>query len=794
MIKILLLCGGCSPERSISLNSARSVFENIEDEFDTKIIFFSKELKKYIINSNFLYSNTVSDFDFKLCNECTELSDKEFLKELHNYDLVFPVMHGVFAENGQIQEILEREKIAFVGSGSKQCAHMYNKENAEKSIIQKHKFKSVAKLFLKPGEKNITKKISDFFFQEKLTEAIIKPIEGGSSFGVRHAKNLDDALKISELMIAKENKDILIEKRCLGKEFTVIILQNLDGKPVSLIPIEIEIKNFDNIIFDTRRKYLATNETHYHCPPRFNNDQIEKIRKLASELFKISQACDFLRIDGWLLANDEIYFSDFNPISGMEQNSFIFQQSSKIGFTHQEAVRYIINSAAKRAGLEITNISDQTNSEKKKVNVIFGGITSERQVSLLSGSNVWQKLLKSKEYFPRPFLLFMENNSYQVILLPYSMVLYHTVEEILYQFKNNNYDYVNLANKIRIELGLEKIEIERPILMTFDEFLEKSKSEDTFVFIALHGGFGENGEIQHRLKDNNLSFNGSDASASKLCMNKYETSKIVNSLNLSGVRSAKNKMLNASILKKSDSENLKKVWEDLTTELNSIIVVKPNCDGCSTGVIILENSQEFIVYIKILKSGVSVIPENSFSNQKEKVAINPKVEELLFEEFIKTDKIEVSHNNINFFKKTGWVELTVGVLESKNGYHALKPSITVAQSNKILSVEEKFQGGIGINITPPPQNLISLNLLEKIQRSVEIVSAKIGIKDYCRIDLFANSITNEIIIIEFNTLPALTPSTVLFQQSSKEVPPITVLKLLRNIIMQNIKACPRYVK
>ena len=71
--------------------------------------------------------------------------------------------------------------------------------------------------------------------------------------------------------------------------------------------------------------------------------------------------------------------------------------------------------------------------------------------------------------------------------------------------------------------------------------------------------------------------------------------------------------------------------------------------------------------------------------------------------------------------------------------------------------------------------------MKKIKDSVETVSQKIGIKDYCRIDIFANSTTKDVIIIEINTLPALTPSTVIFQQAAKEKmsPLDLILKILK---------------
>ena len=68
--------------------------------------------------------------------------------------------------------------------------------------------------------------------------------------------------------------------------------------------------------------------------------------------------------------------------------------------------------------------------------------------------------------------------------------------------------------------------------------------------------------------------------------------------------------------------------------------------------------------------------------------------EFLFEPYIETDSIAIRHNELHYCPKEGWLELTVGVLEHQGNYHALNPSITIAEG-AVLSLEEKFQGGQG---------------------------------------------------------------------------------------------------
>ena len=776
LTKLLLLCGGPSDERNISLNSARSVYDHLEDDFEFDIVFIDKNLDKFLIDGKFLYSNTTTDFDFKLRSEGIFLDENNFLEKIQESDIVLPIMHGAFAEDGKIQKILEMQNANFIGSGSKTCENIYNKENAD-DFLRENGYFTVPKLFLDLNKGFDTKSVEDFFSQNHLKECIIKPVEGGSSFGIYHAKSFEESLDIINIM--RRYGKIVLEQRCIGQEFTVMVLQN-KGNPVALIPTEIEIKDDNNKIFDTRRKYLSTNETHYHCPPRFSKEKIDAIRRNAENLFRISGAKDFLRIDGWVLENGDMYFSDFNPISGMEQNSFIFQQGAKIGMNHREVLNYIVDSCAYRNNLKLSRKNRIKNKNLKKVNVIFGGITSERQVSLLSGSNVWLKMSKSKDLNVEPFLLFKnENNSdFQVAHLPYVMVLNHTVEEILYQCQNDNSDFDDYKNEIRNNLGLSYISFSRPEYFDIMEFLQKCKSENAYLFIALHGGFGENGEFQKILEKMDIKFNGSGEKTSNLCMNKFKTNEFIDSLNVEGIEKSNHELIQAEELLKADASEL---WEELRSKLGQKIIVKPNCDGSSSGIVVMDNENDLKNYVDLLLKRSDYIPKNVFKSQDSVVNMGKNVREFLFESFIETDPISIENGTIDWLKKTGWIELTVGVLENHGIYHSLNPSITVAQNMTVLSVEEKFQGGTGVNITPPPESMINKQFLKKIKDNLEFISEKIGIKDYCRIDIFANTISEKIKIIEFNTLPALTPSTVIFQQSAKEDPSMSPLDLILNI-------------
>ena len=111
----------------------------------------------------------------------------------------------------------------------------------------------------------------------------------------------------------------------------------------------------------------------------------------------------------------------------------------------------------------------------------------------------------------------------------------------------------------------------------------------------------------------------------------------------------------------------------------------------------------------------------------------------------------------------------------------MNPSMTVAIGN-ILTLEEKFQGGTGVNITPPPEPFVKPSAVKKAKVRMEKVAKTLGIGGYARIDAFMHVKTGELIIIEANTTPALTPSTVIYQQALAEEKPMYPRQFLEKIV------------
>lgn len=784
-LKVAILCGGPSLERGISLNSARSVCDHLHSEqIEVTAIYFDHFKNAYQISRGQLYSNTPSDFDFKLQSTSKPLTQEALHKLLKSVDLAFPVMHGAFGEDGEIQRILAKHDIPFVGSDREACYNCFDKYRANHLIAQ-HGFFTLPSAVLKIHNQSENDKIiKNFFKTHKLERAIIKPATGGSSIGVHSVSNVEEALQATKSIFNKRiDTRVVIEPFCKGIEFTVIILQNKFGLPVALFPTEIEVDYQGNQIFDYRKKYLATRQVSYHCPPRFSQEVTEKIQIQAEQLFKILGMRDFARFDGWLMPDGNLWFSDFNPISGMEQNSFLFLQAAQLGFSHGDLLHFVVRNACQRYGIDFPE-AKEVSRKRKLINVLFGGATAEKQVSLMSGTNAWLKLRKSKKYEVHPYLL--DTDAKTVWRLPYSKTLNHTVEEIsemCQQAKEAELILKPLRTRV-----LEKIaalpahlneELFVPEKMTLEKFIDSSE----FIFSGLHGGLGEDGTLQSILESKGKKLNGPDSEASRICIDKYLTGEKLKGLEKEGIYVPKKVLIKTKNLLEKSSQELTKLWGEIKFELNnSAIIVKPPGDGCSAGIVKLEDTKDFATYLGLIASQATHIPANTFPNQGGVVDMPTDIpENFMFEQFIQTDKIRIVKNQIKWEKVSNWIEITIGVFGRKGEMKALNPSLTVAYGT-VLSLEEKFQGGTGVNITPPPQPFVKKKAAQAAKKRIEIVARELGLGGYSRIDAFMEIDTGELRIIEVNTTPALTPSTVLFHQALVENPSMYPLEFLEKII------------
>ena len=799
MVSLALLLGGPSPERGISLNSARSVADHLvgTDVQLKEVIYFDRHLRAYPISRSLLYCNTPSDFDFKLTLDGSALAEEELVARLRGVDLIFPAIHGAFGEDGQLQALLESAGVPFIGTGASACRVAFDKFRAT-DTLRAAGISAVPGILVTTQQSTAMRARALLGAFPEAAKVVIKPAQGGSSIDVHVLADRSAGTDIVEGMLSRYGR-VVIQPWITGTEMTTIVMQGPTG-PVALIPLQIELRNrlSDNDIFDYRRKYLASNDSHYYCPPAQDMAVIKEIQHVSERAFSLLGLRDFARIDSWLRPDGEILVSEVNPISGMEQNSFLFISAAQLGMSHADILRFVVQTAARRIGIAEAGrrpVNAGASAARQPVRVLFGGKTAERQVSVLSGTNVWLKLLGSQRYQPVPYLLDPDGSVWR---LSYSAALRHSVEEIVESCRDaQRLDDVRskLASSILQRLVLSGDDLSSPVVppvrLTMKEFLR----QHDLVFIALHGGEGEDGTLQEVLNSHGVRYNGSDVAASRLCMDKYETGKIIAELAPEGIYTARRSRVSLlDALARDPSE----LWQEIAAACGSSrVVVKPVDDGCSAGVAPLGCAEDLAQYLHLIDSGASRLQGDSFSLLTAGQIIElptTRQTRLLFEEYIETDDIRVDDTSLDTSsaasliwgqeRDTGWVEVTVGVLGKKGSMMAMNPSITVASSG-ILSLEEKFMGGTGVNITPPPAPPLGRVRPEAVRMAKERIARAanaLGMAGYGRIDAFMHRETGEIIVIEANSLPGLTPATVFYHQGLAEEPPLSPRDILEMIV------------
>ncbi len=280
MNKILILAGGYSNEREISLITAASV---------------TKELKK--------------SRKYKLL---TTEPDGDFVKKLRKFKpkLVLNLLHGRYGEDGYIQSILESEKVKYTHSGVLSSSLAIDKEISKKIFI-KNKiltppyFKLIFKKNL--NCKNIIKKIDKTF----KFPVVLKPINEGSSVGVyiTNKKNFN-----TNLMKLQKFKEILIEKYIPGREIQAAILGK---KKLGIIELKPKRK-----FYDYKAKYSTSAKTEHLIPVNITYKNFNKINSIALKAHKLLKCRGVSRSD-FRFFNNKFYLLELNTQPGMTSLSLV---------------------------------------------------------------------------------------------------------------------------------------------------------------------------------------------------------------------------------------------------------------------------------------------------------------------------------------------------------------------------------------------------------------------------------------------------------------------------------------
>lgn len=291
-MKILVIYGGfgLSDEAEISKNSGLAVLTACEQA--------GYQAEGFELNQNNINSIT---------------------NKISGVDLVVPMLHGQFGEDGHIQKILEDARIPFVGSGPMSSRVCFSKA-LTKQILGDNGIPT-------PNWK-IIREIDDLKGWDY--PLVIKPIAGGSSIGVIIAKSLDD-LKGVDLAVPT-----LAEEYIEGQELTVGVLGNMALPVTEIIPPE-------NKWFDYETKY--NNTTQENIPPKHISEKIQQQAQAVA--LRVHQLCGcrhLSRVD-MILRNSKLFVLEINTLPGMTLESIYPKMARATGLEMSELIERLVKLA-----------------------------------------------------------------------------------------------------------------------------------------------------------------------------------------------------------------------------------------------------------------------------------------------------------------------------------------------------------------------------------------------------------------------------------------------------------------
>lgn len=266
---------------------------------------------------------------------------------------------------------------------------------------------------------------------------------------------------------------------------------------------------------------------------------------------------------------------------------------------------------------------------------------------------------------------------------------------------NSSERLISLKTASHVESSLERMNYKFTSLdLTSPHTLCKHNlSNINYVFIALHGGFGEDGTIQALLKILDIPHNGTSFEYSSICMNKILTKHIAQSLNI--------KTPKGFIANKDSLSN----FEKIRTNIGLPFITKPSNEGCSIGVSLIENEFELAKALENMSNTESTI---------------------LLEEYINGS------------------EITVGVLDNE-----ILPFLSITHAQKLFNYDAKFNSP---STTIYKEINFTAEINKKIKRATKLLCKTLNLRDYARFDYIIKD--GEPFLLEINTLPGLNSHSV----------------------------------
>jgi D-alanine-D-alanine ligase len=354
--RVAVVFGGRSTEHAISCVSAGSVLAALDrDRYDVVAVGITPE-GRWVLAPDDPAQLAISGRELPAVKDGAAVALpgdptaggliplEEGAAVLGSVDVVFPLLHGPYGEDGTIQGLLELADVPYVGSGVLASAAAMDK--------------SVARVLLSAAGLPVTDAVvvrraawdDDPAAVERDVRPLglpvfVKPARGGSSIGISRVTSWDDLPAAMEDALRCDPK-VLVEAAVVGREVECGILEGLDGRPAASVPAEIRVVG-DYEFYDFEAKYLDA-ATELDCPADLPEDVTARLQEMARRAFVALDCAGLARVDFFVGPDGELTLNEVNTMPGFTPSSMFPRMWAATGLGYPELVDRLVATALRR--------------------------------------------------------------------------------------------------------------------------------------------------------------------------------------------------------------------------------------------------------------------------------------------------------------------------------------------------------------------------------------------------------------------------------------------------------------
>jgi D-alanine-D-alanine ligase len=350
-IRVAVVFGGRSTEHGVSCVSAGSVLRHLDQEryevvpvgITTEGAWVLGSAEQLAVTGREL-PEVGSGAELTLVNHnLVALEPARAGEALAQVDVVFPVLHGAYGEDGTIQGLLELADIPYVGPGVLSSAAAMDKEFTKKLLLAEG-LPVGPYAVLKRGQQTLPPEERDRLG----LPVFVKPARAGSSTGITKVTSWDDLDHAIDYARAIDPK-VLVEAAIVGREVECGVLEFPDGRLEASLPAEIRMVSDTVDWYDFDSKYLDTDDAcEFDIPAKLDDDVTARLREMAVRAFTALDCQGLARVDFFVTPDDELVINELNTMPGFTNVSMYPKMWAVTGVDYPTLLSTLIETAIAR--------------------------------------------------------------------------------------------------------------------------------------------------------------------------------------------------------------------------------------------------------------------------------------------------------------------------------------------------------------------------------------------------------------------------------------------------------------